>query len=194
MPPFIVTLGMMMIVKGAAYLISENISMSRFPDSFRIIGQGFFYPVIITAAVSITLAFLLSKTKFGFNAFAIGGNRKVAGLYGVPVKFYQVLYYSVGGLLTALASIILTARLNFATANRGESWELQSIAAAVLGGTSLFGGMGGVGRTLTGVLIMRSLETGLIHLGVSSYWQSIAIGLVLIFAVWIDHIQRKENI
>lgn len=192
-PPFIVTLGTMMITKGIALMIAEDKDMSSFPDSFTVLGAGYIVPVSITAAVVLVTMFMLSKTKLGFNCFAIGGNEEVARLSGVPVKKYKMIYYSIGGLLAALAAVVQTARFDFATPNRGEGWELQAVAATVIGGTSLFGGVGGVGRTIIGVLIIKSLEAGLIHCGVGSYWQKVAIGCVIIVAVWIDILQRKQK-
>jgi ribose/xylose/arabinose/galactoside ABC-type transport system permease subunit len=193
-PSLIATLGMMMIARGVALLVGAGKDMSRFPDSFKWMGSGFIGPVIIMCAALAVVGFILVTTKLGFDAFAIGGNKEVARLSGVPVKRNQIIYYSIGGLMAGLASIVQTARLNFATPNRGEGWELQAIAAVVIGGTSMFGGMGGVGRTIIGVLIVKSLQTGLIHLRVGSFWQRIAIGSVIILAVWIDRLQRRQKV
>jgi ribose/xylose/arabinose/galactoside ABC-type transport system permease subunit len=103
-----------------------------------------------------------------------------------------VLVYLLGGLMAAAAAIVQTSRLDFATPNRGQSMELWVIAATVIGGTSMFGGIGGVGGTIIGVLIIRTLQAGLIHLHVPSFWQQVAIGAVIILAVWIDVLQRKR--
>ncbi|MCX7047453.1 MAG: ABC transporter permease [Candidatus Sumerlaeota bacterium] len=192
-PSFIVTLGTMMIARGFANMLGEGRDMSAFPDTFKAIGFGYKVPVTIAAVVVVVVAFLLAKTKFGFNCFAIGGNEEVARLSGVPVKRYRVMYYSLGGLLAGLAAVVETSRFDFATPNRGDGYELQAIAAAVIGGTSLFGGMGGVGRTIIGVLIIKSLYAGLIQCGVGSYWQLVAIGCVIIVAVWIDYLQRRQR-
>lgn len=193
-PPFVVTLGMLMIVKGFALLIGVGKDMSRFPEAFQALGSKFVGPVLITVLSVIVMWFILNRTRLGFNAYAIGGNAEVARLSGISVKFNQVIYYSIGGLMAAVASIVQTARLDFATPNRGEGIELQAIAAVVIGGTSLFGGVGGVGRTVIGVLIIKTLEAGLIHLHVGSFWQRIAIGIVIILAVWLDRLQRRERV
>ena len=192
-PTLVVTLGMMMIAKGVALMIGAGKDMSRFPESFRWLGSGFVGPVLITVLAVLVTGFILGRTRLGFNTYAIGGNEEVARLSGIPVKFDKVIFYSIGGFMAALASVVQTARLDFATPNRGEGMELQAIAAVVIGGTSMFGGVGGVGRTVIGVLIVKSLEAGLIHLHVSSFWQRIAIGVVIILAVWVDRLQRQEK-
>ncbi|MCY3022319.1 MAG: ABC transporter permease [Planctomycetota bacterium] len=192
-PPFIVTLGMMMIARGAAEMIGKGRDMSMFAPGFSVLGKGWLVPSLIALGVILVSIFLMSMTKLGFNAYAIGGNAEVARLSGVPVNRCRIIYYSIGGLLAGLAGVVETARLDYVEPNFGLGWELQSIAAAVIGGTSLFGGMGGVGRTIIGVLVIRSLYAGLIQCGVDSYWQQVAIGLVIIVAVWIDTVQRRRR-
>ncbi|HEY3320384.1 MAG TPA: ABC transporter permease [Planctomycetota bacterium] len=193
-PPFIVTLGMMLIARGLALMLGSGRSMTDFPESFKALGVGAdgLVPIGIMAAVVAVTAFLLAKTRFGFNAYAIGGNAEVARLAGIPVKRYKVLYYGLGGMLAGLAGCVQTARFDIAAPSRGEGWELQAIAAVVIGGTSLFGGMGGVGRTIVGALIMGSLSTGLTHCHMKPYSQMVTIGAVIILAVWIDRLQRKQ--
>jgi len=191
-PSFIGTLGMMMAVRGVAEIIGAGKDMSAFPKSFAAIGMGYVEPVLIMAAAFALVALFLSKTRLGFNAFAIGGNAEVARLSGISVKKNQVLYYLLGGLLAGLAAVIETSRLDFAQSSRGSGQELNSIAAVIIGGTTMAGGMGGVGRTIIGVLIMTCLSAGLSHLGVGSSWQRIAIGIVIILAVWIDTFQRDR--
>jgi ribose/xylose/arabinose/galactoside ABC-type transport system permease subunit len=192
-PTLVATLGMMMAARGVANMIGMGKDMSRFPDSFKWLGAGFVGPVIITLLSVIVMWFILSKTRLGFNSYAIGGNREVARLSGIPVKLNIVIVYCISGLTAALAAIVQTARLDFATPNRGQGMELWVIAATVIGGTSMFGGVGGVGRTIIGVLIIKSLQAGLIHLHVQSFWQQVAIGVVIVVAVWIDTLQRRER-
>lgn len=192
-PTLVVTLGMMMAARGVANMIGMGKDMSRFPDSFKWLGAGFIGPVIITLLAVVVIWFVLSKTRLGFNAYSIGGNREVARLSGIPVKLNIVIFYCISGLTAALAAIVQTARLDFATPNRGQGMELWVIAATVIGGTSMFGGVGGVGRTIIGVLIIKSLQAGLIHLHVQSFWQQVAIGVVIVVAVWIDTLQRRER-
>ena len=192
-PPFIVTLGMMNIARGVAMMVGSGKDMSYFPEDFKIIGSGFVGPVIIMVLTFIGIGFILSQTKTGFNAYSIGGNEEVARLSGIKIKFNRIVFYSIGGLLAGFSALVQISRFNFATPNLGNGWELQAIAAVVIGGTSLWGGMGGVGRTLIGVFIVKTLEAGLIHLRIGSFWQKVAIGVVIILAVWIDHIQRQQK-
>lgn len=192
-PTLVATLGMMMAARGVANMIGMGKDMSRFPESFKWFGAGYVGPFIVTAVAVLVMWFILSKTKLGFNAYAIGGNREVARLSGIPVKWSIIIFYSISGFAAALASIVQTARLDFATPNRGQAMELWVIAATVIGGTSMFGGVGGVGRTIIGVLIIKCLQAGLIHLHVQSFWQQVAIGVVIIVAVAIDTLQRRER-
>jgi ribose/xylose/arabinose/galactoside ABC-type transport system permease subunit len=192
-PTLIVTLGTLMAFRGIANMIGAGKDMSRFPDAFQVLGSGFVGPVTITVLSVVVVWFILNKTKLGFDAYAIGGNIEVARLSGIPVGFNRVVYYAIGGLMAALAAVVQTSRLDFSTPNRGQAMELWVIAATVIGGTSMFGGVGGVGGTIIGVLIIKSLQSGLIHLHVPSFWQQVAIGAVIIFAVWIDVLQRRER-
>lgn len=192
-PTLVATLGMMMAARGVANMIGMGKDMSRFPESFKWFGAGYVGPFIVTTVAVLVMWFILSKTKLGFNAYAIGGNREVARLSGIPVKWSIIIFYCISGFAAALASIVQTARLDFATPNRGQAMELWVIAATVIGGTSMFGGVGGVGRTIIGVLIIKCLQAGLIHLHVQSFWQQVAIGVVIIVAVAIDTLQRRER-
>jgi ribose/xylose/arabinose/galactoside ABC-type transport system permease subunit len=192
-PTLVATLGMMMAARGVANMIGMGKDMSRFPASFKWLGAGFVGPVIIATLSVLVIWFILSKTRLGFNAYSIGGNEEVARLSGIPVKLNKVILYSISGFMAALAAIVQTARLDFATPNRGQGMELWVIAATVIGGTSMFGGVGDVWRTIIGVLIIKSLQAGLIHLHVQSFWQQVAIGVVIVVAVWIDALQRRRR-
>jgi len=192
-PPFIVTLGMLMIARGLAMMLGEDKSMTGFSAAFKALGSGKVVPIAIAFGVVLVVALVLWKTRFGFSIFAIGGNEEVARLSGVSVNRYKVTAYCIGGLLAALAAVMHTARFDLAKSDVGQGYELQAIAAAVIGGTSLFGGVGGAGRTLIGVLIITTLNTGLIHCKVGPYWQNVAIGSVIIIAVFIDRLQRRQR-
>lgn len=192
-PTLIATLGTALIYRGFGNMIGAGKDMSRFPESFKWLGAGWVGPLVICLITFFAIWFILSKTRLGFNAYAIGGNEEVARLSGIPVNFDKVTIYAIGGLAAALASVVQTSRLNFAHVNRGQGMELWAIAAVVIGGTSMFGGIGGVGKTVIGVLIIRVLEAGLIHLHVQSFWQQVATGLVVIIAVWLDFLQRKAR-
>jgi ribose/xylose/arabinose/galactoside ABC-type transport system permease subunit len=192
-PAFIATMGMMMIAKGASLIVGAGKDMSIFPEVFTMLGTGLTWPGIILAVCVLFIFFILSKTRLGFNAYSIGGSIQVSRLSGVKVKRNQVIYYAIGGFLAGLAGVIYTAKFDLATPNTGDGWELQAIAAVIIGGTSLFGGTGGIWRTVIGVLIIKSLETGLIHIGLGSYWQRITIGIVIILAVMTDTLRRWSD-
>jgi ribose/xylose/arabinose/galactoside ABC-type transport system permease subunit len=192
-PAFIGTLGMMKAYRGLAEILGANKDMSRFPESFQMIGRGYLIPISIMGVTFLLVYIILSRTKLGFNCYAIGGSNEMARRAGVPVKKYYLVYYTLGGLFAAVSAIILASRLNFTNSAWGVGMELNAIGAVIIGGTSLSGGVGGIGRTVIGVLIVTTLNAGLSHLGVSSSWQRIAIGAVIIFAVWLDTMQRRRE-
>ena len=143
--------------------------------------------------VYLVAHFILTKTKLGRYIYAIGGNEEAARLSGINVAFYKIIVYGICGLLSGLAAVILTARLNSAQPIAGMMYELDAIAATVIGGTSLMGGEGRVMGTLIGALIMGVLRNGLNILGVSSFLQQIIIGSVIVAAVLFDTILKKKN-
>ena len=197
LPPFIATLGMMSVARGAALMYTEGRPISGFPEGFRRLATGEFIgtpiPVIIMLMVYAVAHFVLARTKLGRYAYAIGGNEEAAVLAGVHVKRYKTIIYGLCGALSGLASIILTARLNSAQPIAGMMYELDAIAAAVIGGTSLMGGEGTVLGTLMGALIMGVLRNGLNLLGVSSFVQQVAIGSVIIAAVFVDMALKRKT-
>jgi len=192
-PAFIGTLGMMKGFRGLAELLGANWDMSQFPESFQMIGRGYLIPISIMVVTFLLVYIILSRTKLGFNCYAIGGSNEMTRRAGVPVKKYYLVYYTFGGLCAAISAIILASRLNFTNSSWGVGLELNAIGAVIIGGTSLTGGVGGIGRTVIGVLIVTTLNAGLSHLGVSSSWQRISIGAVIIFAVWLDIMQRRRE-
>ncbi|MGL1893354.1 MAG: ABC transporter permease [Spirochaetaceae bacterium] len=192
-PSFIGTLGMMKAYRGVAEIMASGKDMSAFPDSFGLIGSGYVIPILIMASCFGIVAFFLKKTKPGYNCFAIGGNTEVSRLAGIPITKYNILFYSMGGVFAAVGALIQSSRLDFVQSTWGNGMELNCIAAVIIGGTSMAGGIGGVGRTVIGVLIINTLNAGLSHLGVGSSWQRISIGLVIIAAVWFDTVQRKKE-
>lgn len=185
-PAFIVTLGGLTAYKGIAEILASGRDLSRFPDSFKMLGSGYLVPMLIMFAVALITGLFLTKTRLGNHAFAIGGNEEVARLSGVNVRKSRIYYYMIGGALAAVAAMLEVAKLNFAMPARGQSYELFAIAAVVIGGTSLFGGRGGVGKTLIGMLIMQTIIVGLSYLGVGTSVQRIAIGIIIILAVYWD--------
>jgi ribose/xylose/arabinose/galactoside ABC-type transport system permease subunit len=197
LPPFIATLGMMSVARGAALLFTEGRPVSGFDESFRWIatgGVGFVpSPVLVMIAVYAVAHVVLARTTFGRYVYAIGGNEEAARLSGVSIAFHKTAIYCVSGLMTALAAIVLTARLNSAQPIAGMMYELDAIAATVIGGTSLMGGEGSLGGTLVGALIMGVLRNGLNLLGVSSFLQQIVIGGVIVGAVLVDTILKRHR-
>jgi ribose transport system permease protein len=190
LPPFIATLGMMSIARGCALLFTEGRPVSGFDAAFRSVATdriaGIPAPVFVTAAVYLVGHFVLSETKFGRYVYALGGNEEATRLSGVNVRLYKSAVYAVSGLTSAIATVLLTARLNSAQPIAGIMYELDAIAAVVIGGTSLVGGEGSLGGTLIGALIMGVLRNGLNLLSVSSFMQQVVIGLVIVGAVLID--------
>ena len=197
LPPFISTLGMMSVARGGALLYTHGRPISGFSEQFRSLATGEILhipsPVIIMALVYVVAHFILTRTKIGRYTYAIGGNEEAANLSGVNVKFYKSIVYGLCGMLSGLGAIILTARLNSAQPIAGIMYELDAIAATVIGGTSLMGGEGTVFGTLIGALIMGVLRNGLNLLGVSSFIQQIVIGSVIIMAVLMDMALKKKK-
>jgi len=197
LPPFISTLGMMSVARGAALLYSSGRPISGFSEKFRFLATGeiLYIPasVFFMILVYIVAFFILNNTKLGRYTYAIGGNEEAAILSGVNVRFYKTIVYGLCGMLSGLAAIILTARLNSAQPIAGIMYELDAIAATVIGGTSLMGGEGRIVGTLIGALIMGVLRNGLNLLGVSSFIQQIVIGSVIIIAVLIDMALKKQR-
>jgi ribose transport system permease protein len=197
LPPFIVTLGTMSIARGFALLATEGRPVSGFDPAFRSLATGRIgfipAPVIVMALVYAVAHFVLTRTTFGRYVYAIGGNEEATRLSGVSVKFHKAMIYGVSGLTSAIAAVILTARLNSAQPIAGMMYELDAIAATVIGGTSLMGGEGTLGGTLVGALIMGVLRNGLNLLGVSSFLQQVVIGAVIVVAVLLDTVLKRKH-
>lgn len=197
LPPFIVTLGMMSIARGAALLFTEGRPVSGFPPGFRALATGDVggvpAPIVVTLVVYLVAHAVLTRTTFGRYLYAIGGNEEATRLSGVAVRFHKTMIYAVSGLVSAVAAVILTARLNSAQPIAGMMYELDAIAATVIGGTSLMGGQGTLAGTLVGALIMGVLRNGLNLLGVSSFLQQIVIGAVIIGAVLVDTVLKRHR-
>jgi ribose/xylose/arabinose/galactoside ABC-type transport system permease subunit len=197
LPPFISTLGMMSVARGAALVFTEGRSISGFSESFRYFASGKLLhipmPVLIMLATYAIAHLILAKTQLGRYVYAIGGNESAAILSGVNVALHKCVVYSLCGLLSGMAAIILTARLNSAQPIAGIMYELDAIAATVIGGTSLMGGEGTIWGTLVGALIMGVLRNGLTLLGISSFVQQIVIGSVIILAVLVDMMLKAKS-
>jgi len=197
LPPFIATLGMMSVARGAALLFTDGRPISGFDESLRWLSTGRILgipvPVILTILLYVLAIVLLNRTRFGRYVYAIGGNEEAARLSGVAVGFHKTLVYVISGVTAALGAVLLTARLNSAQPIAGMMYELDAIAAVVIGGTSLTGGLGTLGGTLIGALTMGVLRNGLNLLGISSFLQQIVIGLVIIAAVLMDSLVKSKR-
>lgn len=194
--PFIVTLATMTIFRGLTLVYTEGKPITGISDSFafQLVGRGYFFgipfPVVITVIAFIILYILLRRTTFGRSVYATGGNEEAARLSGLKIDRIKITVYSISGAMAALAGVILTSRLNSAQPTAGTSYELDAIAAVVLGGTSLAGGRGHITGTLIGALIIGVLNNGLNLLGVSSFYQQVVKGGVILLAVLLD---RKRS-
>jgi ribose transport system permease protein len=197
LPPFIATLGMMSVARGAALMLAEGRPISGFGEEFRLLATGRVLmvpaPAIIAAGIYAVAHFVLANTVFGRAAYAIGGNEEAARLSGVHVRYHKTAIYGVAGLMSAAAAVILTARLNSAQPTAGTMYELDAIAATVIGGTSLLGGEGTIMGALIGALIMGVLRNGLNLLNVSSFFQQVVIGVVIIGAVLVDMSLKRHR-
>ncbi|WP_025950767.1 ABC transporter permease [Geobacillus thermocatenulatus] len=195
--PFIVTLGMMTAARGAALLFSDGRPIGNLSPSFLWIGQGDVLgipvPILIFALVGVISYILLNKTKFGKYVYAIGGNEQAAIIAGVNVDKYKIFVYAYAGLLSGLAGLILTSRISSGQPTAGVMYELDAIAAAVIGGTSLAGGIGTIGGTIVGALIIGVMNNGLDLLNVSPYWQQILKGVIITVAVFIDSRKNRKS-
>ena len=197
LPPFIATLGLMSIARGAALLYTDGRPVSGFDDSFRAISIArplmIPAPVVLMIVVYVVAHLLLTTTTFGRYVYAIGGNEEATRLSGVRVGLHKTMVYVLAGITSAIAAITLTARLNSAQPIAGIMYELDAIAATVIGGTSLLGGSGTLVGTLIGSLIMGVLRNGLNLLGISSFLQQVVIGSVIIAAVLVDSILNARS-
>ncbi|MEY8599455.1 ABC transporter permease [Staphylococcus shinii] len=192
MAPFIATLATMTVFRGLTLVITDGNPITNLNGSyaFQLFGRGYFLGIPVPAVTMfitfIILYIILHKTVFGRQTYAMGGNEKAAFISGIKANKLKVMIYSLAGLMSAMAGAILTSRLNSAQPTAGMSYELDAIAAVVLGGTSLTGGKGRILGTLIGVLIIGVLNNGLNLLGVSSFYQQVVKGVVIIIAVLID--------
>jgi ribose transport system permease protein len=194
--PFIVTLGMLGIVRGLALIISNGLPVHRIPPAFSYLGEGtvlgvpfvLWILVILGAAVHV----ILEHTRLGRYAFAIGSNHEAALYAGIPVAFHTTAVYTIGGMLTGFAGMIEASRLMTGQPTAGQGYELQAIAAVVIGGGSLRGGEGSVIGTLIGAFIMGLLSNGSDLLGISPYVQQAIIGAIIILAVAVDELRKRK--
>jgi erythritol transport system permease protein len=200
--PFIATLGTMYAARGAALLLSNGATFHNLlgkPDlgntGFPFLGSGSVLavpvPIWIMLLTGAAAALIAARTPFGRHVYAVGGNERAAQLSGVHVKRVKLLVYCMSGLCSAAVGLIIASQLAAAHPATGQAFELNAIAAVVLGGTSLMGGRGSIGGTIIGALVIGALADGLVLLGVSEFWQIVIKGIVIVVAVVLDQLQRR---
>ena len=195
-PAFIVTLGMLGLARGAALVLSDGKPVYGLPEWFVYLGQGRPFgvpmPAIIFLVTALVAHYILAYTRFGKYTLVVGDNETAARAMGVRVESQRLKLYMFSGLMAGIAGLIFAARVNAGDPTAGLNYELTAITAAIIGGTNLFGGRGSILGTLIGALIMGVLQNGLNLLAVQAYYQQMAIGAVLIFAVWLDQLNRAR--
>ena len=196
--PFIVTLGTMGIVRGLALVVSNGLPVHEIPKDFSYLGEGTVvgvpFVLLLLVACALLVHFILENTRLGRYTFAIGSNTDAAVYAGIPVKFHTTAIYAICGLLTGLAGMIEASRLMTGQPTAGQGYELQAIAAVVIGGGSLRGGEGSVVGTLIGGFIMGLLANGCDLLGINPYVQQVIIGAVIILAVSVDELRKRRSV
>ncbi|MEZ5844708.1 MAG: ABC transporter permease [Hyphomicrobiaceae bacterium] len=195
-PAFIATYGMLWIANGLAYVFMSGEVIYGLPASFRVIGTGMLgpvpVPVVIMLVLLAALAVVMQRTPFGRGVYAIGGNPVAARLSGMPVERRLIGVYVLSGLMVAIASLIVIARTNAADVSLGEEQLLPAIAAVCLGGTSLFGGVGGVAGTAVGAIILAVVLNGMNLIGVKTFWQAGVLGLIILLSVLADQLVARR--
>jgi ribose transport system permease protein len=196
-PPFVATLGMMSIARGLAEVITGGFQISGLPDAFQWWGQGDIFgvpvPVIVAVGVIVLTWALLRFTRLGRYIYAVGGNEAAAHLSGVPVNRVKLFAYAYCGTLAALAGLLATARMGSVRPSDALGYELDAIAASVIGGISLMGGQGSVLGTAIGAALIGVLRNGMVLLDVSAFWQKVVIGVVIIIAVALDYLVWRRR-
>ncbi|EEY5021648.1 ribose ABC transporter permease [Escherichia coli] len=197
LPPFIVTLGTYTALRGAAYLLADGTTVINSNINFEWIGNNYLGPVpwlvVIALAVIVVCWFILRRTTLGVHIYAVGGNMQAARLTGIKVWLVLLFVYGMSGLLSGLGGIMSASRLYSANGNLGMGYELDAIAAVILGGTSFVGGIGTITGTLVGALIIATLNNGMTLMGVSYFWQLVIKGAVIIIAVLIDKYRTRHH-
>ena len=193
--PFIVTLALMTVWRGTAFVVTEGRPVWGLPDAFATLGSGRVFeipiPALIMAAVFVVSHIVLTKTRFGRYVYAVGGNKEAARLAGINTDLVLTMVYILCGVLSALSGILLASRMNSGQPNAGLMYELDVIAAVVVGGTSLAGGRGSITGTFIGAMLIAVLRNGLNMMNVGSYVQQVVVGAVILLAVMLDQIRRR---
>lgn len=197
LPPFIVTLGMANIAMGFVYVITKGFSISVDDQLVRALGNGYLGPIPIMSIVMLSIVaigiYILNNTTFGSRVRAIGGNEVAASLSGINIKKHKIYVYSLAGLFCGIAGIIMVGRLNAGNPNSGVNFDMDSIAATIVGGTSLAGGVGTVFGTLLGALLLGVIRNGLVLLNISMYWQTVVAGTIIILVCALDYMAHSKR-
>lgn len=194
--PFIATLGMQNIARGIAYVMTNSLPVSGLDQDLYFIGGGTIggipVPIFLMFILAVMFAFIMRRTVFGRRVYSIGSNREAARLSGISVEKIEMWVFVIGGFLAGLVGVILASRVLSSQPNAGTGYESDAIAAVFIGGTSPFGGSGTIMGTVIGALTIAVLKNGLNLLQVNAFWQQIAIGVVIIGAVFIDNLRRRK--
>lgn len=198
LPPFIITLGIANIARGLTYIITKGFPVT-ISNSFVItLGNGYWGPIpimtLIMIAIVMLAAYLLRKNSFGLRVLSIGGNETATLYSGISVRKYKIIVYSIGGFLCGIAGIIMAGRLNSGNPNAGLSADMDTIAAAIVGGTSLSGGDGTIVGTLFGALLLGILKNSMVLLNLNMYWQTVVVGFVIIAVCALDKLAQTKRI
>jgi ribose/xylose/arabinose/galactoside ABC-type transport system permease subunit len=195
-PSFITTMGMDNIAYGIVLVITNAYPVTGLPESFKFLGRGYVgfipFPVILMTICYVFAAIILKYVKFGRNMFAIGGNKEAAKLSGIAVEKNKVMIFAISGITAAFSGVILSSRLFSGQPSSGNSFTMDAIASCVIGGTSTTGGKGRMWGTLIGALIMGIIDNGMTLLGISTNWQYIVKGAIIIIAVGLDQVRNKN--
>lgn len=189
-PPFIATLGMQIACRGLCFVVTNAYPVVNLPDSIDVIGRGYLWmipvPVLIMAAVFLIMSFISQKTRYGRSVFAVGSNADAAHFSGINTRQVKAITFIIGGLMCAIAAVILTSRVKSGQPNGGLGWELDAITAAAIGGVSINGGKGNLLGVFFGALFVGMLTNGMTLMDLNSYYQQIVEGIVLVLAIGID--------
>jgi len=199
LPPFIATLGTYLMARGLCYGLTGGWPVRDLPQSFRNLGQydipiagvGVPLPLIFMLAIAVIMSAFLARTVWGYRIYALGGNETATALSGINTNRVKIMVYSLCGFLTAIGGVLMTARLGVAAPTAAQGYELDVIAAAVVGGTSMKGGEGTILGVLIGAAIMQVLRNGLVLMGVSAYWLQAVQGLVIVLATMLDQLRKR---
>ena len=197
MPPFVVTLATQFIGRGAAYVYANGQSIRCLVDEFNVIGTGYLgfvpIPVVISLVIFIIMVIVLGQSKFGRHLYAVGGNEEAARFSGISIKKVKIIVYTLSGIFSSIAGIVLAARMYSGQPGAGQGAEMDAIAASVLGGVSFLGGVGKLGGVMVGILVIQFMSNGLNLLNVNSFWQYIVKGVIILAAVYLDIIRKSRQ-